>query len=103
MTIRSIHWLVAVMTILVMTVPVWSQINMIGRQSQNEGIWVLPASSPPVIDGDLSDWNTTGRIRCFADQLLSDQYAAQVTAMWDEQYLYYAVKWNDPTPAGQHR
>lgn len=88
------------MAILIGSSSIWAQVNMIGRQSQNEGIWVLPASTAPVIDGNLTDWNTTGSIRCFADQLLSDQYAAQVTAMWDDQYLYYAVRWNDPTPLG---
>ena len=36
--------------------------NMIGRQSQNEGILVLPTPGKVVVDGDLSDWDLSGRI-----------------------------------------
>ena len=41
--------------------------NMIGRQSQNEGILVLPAPGPVKVDGDLSDWDLSGRIQAFAE------------------------------------
>ncbi|MFG0248685.1 MAG: sugar-binding protein, partial [Phycisphaeraceae bacterium JB051] len=93
-------WFMAFAIASTVALPSWGQINMIGRQSQNEGIMVLPATKPVEIDGSLSDWNTTGRIRCFADQLLSDRYGTQVTAMWDQTYLYLAIDWNDPTPMG---
>jgi len=96
----NIKWTYVITLICMLVVPTLGQVNMIGRQSQNEGIWVLPAKTAPVIDGDLSDWNMSGRILCFADQQLQDQYSTQVTAMWDEQYLYYAIKWNDPSPLG---
>ncbi|MAX25660.1 MAG: hypothetical protein CMJ19_14265 [Phycisphaeraceae bacterium] len=97
---QRLKWLTAMTISLTMSLPTLGQVNMIGRQSQNEGIMVLPASKPVQIDGDLSDWNQTGRIRCFADQLLSDRYSATVTAMWDQTYLYLAIDWNDPTPMG---
>lgn len=88
--------------------------NMIGRQSQNEGILVLPApystgstSSPqagsgqagPVrVDGDLSDWDLSGKIQAFAEYSLRDRFSTETSAMWDKEALYVAVKWRDQNP-----
>ncbi|MFW6163636.1 MAG: hypothetical protein ACODAJ_12765, partial [Planctomycetota bacterium] len=72
---------------------------MIGRQSQNEGILVLPAPGQVTIDGKLEDWDWSGRIWCFADKGVRDRYSAEAAAMWDRQYLYLAARWRDPTPA----
>lgn len=72
--------------------------NMIGRQSQNEGLDVLPASHPLKIDGDLSDWDLSGRIWLFADMNLRDRYSVKAAAMWDKNYLYISAQWRDPTP-----
>ena len=73
-------------------------INMLGRQSQNEGMWVLPAPGDVIIDGDLSDWDWSGRIWCFADIGVRDEFSVEVGAMWDKDNLYVAMKWKDPTP-----
>lgn len=72
--------------------------NMIGRQSQNEGILVLPAPPEVTIDGQLDEWDLTGRIWVFADTSVRNRYSAEVAAMWDQEALYVAVKWRDPTP-----
>ncbi|HUT10470.1 MAG TPA: hypothetical protein VMX94_07050 [Armatimonadota bacterium] len=72
--------------------------NMIGQMSQNEGILVLPAPGKVVIDGDLEDWDRSGRIWIFADAAVRDRYPAEVAAMWDADNLYLAAKWKDPTP-----
>ncbi|MGD8239772.1 MAG: hypothetical protein PVH68_14530, partial [Armatimonadota bacterium] len=72
--------------------------NMLGRQSHNEGILVLPVPGPVTVDGDLSDWDFTGRIWVFADTSVRNRYSAQIAAMWDTGSLYLAVKWRDPTP-----
>jgi hypothetical protein len=72
--------------------------NMIGRQSQNEGLNVLPAKVPLKIDGDLADWDLSGRIWIFADMNLRDRYSVQAAAMWDQDYLYLSAQWRDPTP-----
>ncbi|MHC5057459.1 MAG: sugar-binding protein [Planctomycetota bacterium] len=72
--------------------------NMIGRQSQNEGILVLPKQGAVTIDGDLSDWDLSGRIWVFADRDVRSRFSAKVSAMWDESNLYVAVRWKDPTP-----
>lgn len=71
---------------------------MLGQQSNNTGIRAVPAPGPVKIDGDLSDWDFSGRIWSFADMAIRDRYSAQTAAMWDQDYLYLAVKFTDPTP-----
>ena len=73
-------------------------LNMIGRQSQNEGLSVVPAMKPVRIDGDLAEWDWSGRMWSFADSGIRDRYSAETAAMWDKDHLYVAVKWRDPTP-----
>lgn len=72
--------------------------NMIGRQTQNEGILIVPKPSAVEIDGKLDDWDWSGRIWVFADKAIRDRYSVEVAAMWDTDYLYLAAKWLDPTP-----
>ena len=72
---------------------------MIGRQSQNEGILVLPAPAAAVkIDGDLSKRDWSGRIWCFADESVRNRFSVEVAAMWDKDNLYIGAKWKDATP-----
>lgn len=72
--------------------------QMLGNQSQNTGLAVIPAKQPPKIDGNLDDWDWSGRMWSFADINLRDQYSVETAAMWDKDYLYIALKWHDPTP-----
>lgn len=72
--------------------------NLLGSQSQNEGLFVLPAPATVTLDGDLEEWDLSGRIWSFADVDLKDQYSVQTAAMWDEEFLYLAFQWRDPTP-----
>ncbi len=72
--------------------------NMIGRQSQNEGMLIVPAPGDVTIDGRLDDWEWSGRIWVFADKDLRSQYSVEATGMWDDRYLYLAARWRDPTP-----
>lgn len=72
--------------------------NMLGRQSQNEGLPVLPAPAVVTVDGALSEWDWSSRIWCFADVGVRARYSAEVAAMWDAEALFVAVKWRDPTP-----
>ena len=72
--------------------------NMIGRQSQNEGILVVPAPPKVAVDGRLDEWDLSGRIWIFADKAVRRRYSAEVAAMWDKAHLYLAAKWKDPTP-----
>ncbi|HUU70510.1 MAG TPA: hypothetical protein VM186_13355, partial [Planctomycetota bacterium] len=72
--------------------------NMIGRQSQNEGILVLPEPAKVTIDGDLSEWDWSGRIWVFVDRNVRVRYSVEAAAMWDAENLYLGAKWRDPTP-----
>ena len=73
--------------------------NMIGRQTQNEGILVLPAPAAGVkVDGDLSEWDWSGRIQVFCEYNVRDRFSTETAALWDKDALYVAVKWRDATP-----
>ncbi len=72
--------------------------NMIGRQSQNEGLNVLPVPGAMTIDGDLADWDWSGRMWVFADTGVRTRYSVEAAAMWDAEYLYLGAIWKDPTP-----
>ncbi len=72
--------------------------NMLGRQTQNEGMTAVPAPGAVTIDGDLSDWDWSGRICVFADSNVRNAYSVEAAAMWDKDYYYLAAKWLDPTP-----
>ncbi len=72
--------------------------NMIGRQSQNEGMFAVPAPGKVAIDGDLGEWDWSGRIWVFADTAVRDRYSVEAAAMWDADNLYLAAKWKDPLP-----
>ena len=72
--------------------------NMIGNQSQNEGLLAVPAPAAVTIDGDLAEWDTSGRIWVFADSGVRSRYSVEVSAMHDATNLYIALRWRDPTP-----
>jgi len=79
----------------------WSAIaseNMIGRQSQNEGLSVVPAPGKVVIDGNLDDWDLSGQMWSFADIAVRDRFSVKTAAMWDKDYLYLSFVWKDPMP-----
>jgi len=73
-------------------------LNQIGRQSQNEGMIAVPAPGKVTIDGDLKDWDWSGRIWIFADTAVRDRYSVEAAAMWDKDNLYLAAKWKAPLP-----
>ncbi len=95
---RTLLTAVLAVGLLATAVPAAEPQNMIGRQSQNEGILVLPKPGDVTIDGNLDDWDWSGRIWVFADKNVRSRFSAEVAAMWDGEYLYYAAKWRDPTP-----
>ena len=67
-------------------------------QSNNLGISVLPAPGKVAVDGDVKDWDWSGRIWVFADKSIRNRYSVEAAAMWDKDNLYLAAKWKDPTP-----
>ncbi|MGE9290042.1 MAG: sugar-binding protein, partial [Puniceicoccales bacterium] len=72
--------------------------HMSDNQSRNHGMMAVPAPGTVTIDGDLGDWDLSGRISSFADIRHRDQYAVDTALMWDEEYLYVAFQWTDETP-----
>ncbi|MFG0248979.1 MAG: sugar-binding protein, partial [Phycisphaeraceae bacterium JB051] len=88
------------MTLAISSTPLFAASNMIGRQSQNEGINAVPVpqGQSVQIDGKLDDWDTSGRIWIFADKDIRNDYSTQVSTMWDKDNLYLAIDWKDPTP-----
>ncbi len=75
-----------------------AQEHMVGRQSNNMGLPVLPKPGPVKIDGDLSDWDWSGRIHSFADWDIRETHSVETAAMYDAENLYLAFKWRDPSP-----
>jgi hypothetical protein len=72
--------------------------RMLARQSNNIGIPVLPAAGDVTIDGTLDEWDLSGQIWSFADVAIRDTYSVRTAAMWDQDALYIAATWQDPTP-----
>ncbi|MBN2449510.1 MAG: hypothetical protein JXR77_03925 [Lentisphaeria bacterium] len=72
--------------------------TMIGSQSQNEGMVLVPAPAAVEIDGRLEEWDWSGRIWVFADTSVRGRYSVEVAGMWDKGNLYLAARWRDPTP-----
>lgn len=72
--------------------------NMIGNQSQNEGLPAVPAPKTVSIDGSLAEWDLSGRIWVFADSSIRARYSVEVAAMHDTENLYIGLRWRDPTP-----
>ena len=91
-------WIVAAIAVLLSVMWPAAAENMIGRQSQNEGILVLPAPAKVAIDGDLAEWDWSGRIWVFVDKNVRSRYSVEAAAMWDAENLYLGAKWRDPTP-----
>lgn len=100
LTHKHLRTLSLLLTLLLARLSGWSASpgNMVGNQSQNEGLWVLPAPGGVVIDGDLGEWDLSGRIWVFADKGVRDRYSVKISAMWDQNHLYLAARWQDPTP-----
>ena len=74
--------------------------NMVGNQTQNEGLSVVPAKGPVTVDGfiDPAEWDLSGQIWSFADWDSRETFSVKTAAMWDKDFLYLAFDWRDPMP-----
>jgi len=72
--------------------------NMIGNQSQNEGMFGVPASGKVEIDGNLDEWDWSGRIRMFGNYDITEKYGSETAVMYDNDYCYLGFKVKDLTP-----
>ena len=72
--------------------------HMIGRQTQNEGFFAVPAPRAVKIDGTLDEWDLSGQIWSYADTSVRDTFSVKSAAMWDPENLYLSFVWRDPMP-----
>ena len=74
---------------------------LFATQTDNYAIHAVPVPSKVTIDGDLKDWDTSGKIEmCYDLEALRDVYSAELSAMYDAENLYVAVHFKDTTPMG---
>ncbi len=79
--------------LLVLAAPVWA------RQTDNHELVAVPVPGQVVVDGDLADWDLSGRIVVCPDvDNLLGRCSGAVAMMYDAEALYVGVDWNDPTP-----
>ncbi len=68
-------------------------------QTENNGIRILPASGPVVVDGKANDWDLSGGIFiCDSVETQRDQYAVWLHVMHDAKNLYVLARFLDQTP-----
>ena len=69
------------------------------ERTLNHGLHAVPAPAVVKIDGDLSEWDTSGAIiLCKDTSTMLDTESGKVSAMWDQNNLYVAIEWRDTTP-----
>lgn len=84
--------------LMLLVTPLAAQAQEQGANGRNPRMFALPAPENLKIDGDLSDWDTSGGILSFPALPLRDQRAVTSYAMYDEQALYLAGEVVDDTP-----
>ena len=68
-------------------------------ETENQGISVLPAPGPVIIDGKYTDWDLTGGIfSTSSPETQRDTFSTWTYAMYDSHNLYILVRWADETP-----
>ncbi len=68
------------------------------NRSRYRSITVAAAPSNLVIDGDLSDWNLSHRIRAACEPPYAEHYYLEGTVLYDREYLYVGAHVGDPHP-----
>jgi len=68
------------------------------KPSQVAAMEVVAAPGPVTIDGDLSEWDLSGRFEARCAEPIAKSYYVQGAMMYDAQYLYIAARVGDPMP-----
>jgi len=68
------------------------------NRSRYDTVHVVPAPRGLKIDGDLSDWDHSGRFESACDQPFAEHYYVAGTMMYDDQNLYIGAHVGDPSP-----
>lgn len=68
-------------------------------ETENLGLRVLPAATPPAIDGTAAEWDlSAGIFGCGDAENLRDKFAFWAHAAYDAENLYLLIRFVDPTP-----
>ncbi|MBI1368372.1 MAG: hypothetical protein GC162_06925 [Planctomycetes bacterium] len=73
------------------------------NRSRFDAVHVVPAVSPPAIDGDLSDWDASGLFRSACVEPYASDYFVEGMMMYDADHLYIAARVGDPAPMRNQR
>jgi len=68
------------------------------QPQRHDRIFVLPASKPAAVDGDLGEWDLSGAIETAFDESLRPRFTVRIAAMYDQSALYLAAHFADDTP-----
>lgn len=63
-----------------------------------EAVRVVPAPGPVDVNGDLSDWDLSGRFHAACDPPYSESHAVDAAMMYDATHLYVSASVRDPFP-----
>lgn len=71
----------------------------VATETENIGLRILPATTPPMLDGSSAGWDLSGGIFCCGDvENQRSQFGTWVHAMYDAENLYVLARFVDPTP-----
>ena len=68
------------------------------NQPRFDTVHIVPAPSEVTIDGDLSDWDTSGMFRSACYEPYGGNYYVEAAMMYDDRRLYIAAHVGDPSP-----
>lgn len=68
------------------------------NKTDNAEIHVVPAPGKVTVDGALQDWDLSGTITMFLDEVSRDVYSVRGAMMYDPEALYIGGQVKDPTP-----
>lgn len=66
--------------------------------SQFDSVQIVPAPAKITVDGDLSDWNLSGRFRSACEPPYAENYYLEAAMMYDDRHLYIGAHVGDPYP-----
>lgn len=68
------------------------------NEPRYDAVHVVPTPTDVVIDGDLSDWDLSGRFRSACESPYDALYHLEGAMMFDDEYLYVGAHVGDPFP-----
>ena len=72
----------------------------LAQQTDPNTLRAVPAAKPVTIDGNLDEWDLSGRIEVYFAAELRERFSARIAVMYDRKGLYVGVDWTDQTPLG---